>query len=785
MIQALFKRLFHFQEMILLLSLTALACLPIALSNLVRDASIGLLLPITLIGTMIAWLLAGANIQNRSAGIILLFLGPLALFMRIGHLGASLFELISQTIKIIAPLYNWLRFETPVDASSFAQASRELSLQTVAVSTRLVVWINGLFLKSPVEDPVARTLIWSIALWLVAVWAGWQIFRNKRMFFGLLPSTIVLAFVLDYTGRQIDVLWIHLALLLFLIGFNSFANTQKHWDASHIDYADSTSLDTLVMVGVLSLTLVVSSYFAANISVKDILEDLRERRAASSSSEASAEGLGLQPAPGNRRVAASFGGLPRSHLIGAGPELSTKVVMNIATGDLPPMSLNSQAIVPRYYWRTQTYQTYTNSGWANPSVTSDDIASDQLLFEPPAQNIRIVHQEVTFSKEGWQLFWTGTLLSADVPFQAAWNHKINQTPQTDPKLVPDLLAALSHVESYKADSVLLKVTADELRKSPSVYPVWVQKQFLTLPESVPERVLSLARDLTASKSNPYDRALAIQNYLREFPYTLEVPAPPSGRDVADFFLFDLKQGYCDYYATTMVVLARSAGLPARLVIGYANGTYDRERAEYIVTENYAHSWVEVYFANIGWVEFEPTASEPVIRYDETGTEPVPQPIAPQDHSFREQAAIFMNLILANAWIPLVGLIAFAFIWVGWNTFRITRLDPTEAIQLLFKRLRRLARPMSGVVPLEQTAHQFASMLANKISSLEVSPRTQHMLAPSLKEIDQMTELYSRSLFAPFSPSRAEITSSIKTWSRLRWRLLLANLLLIKNKLSSR
>ena len=82
--------------------------------------------------------------------------------------------------------------------------------------------------------------------------------------------------------------------------------------------------------------------------------------------------------------------------------------------------------------------------------------------------------------------------------------------------------------------------------------------------------------------------------------------------MADYFLFDLKQGYCDYYATSMVVLARAAGLPARLVVGYANGSYDHERAQYIVTENYAHSWVEIYFADIGWVEFEPTSSQPVI-----------------------------------------------------------------------------------------------------------------------------------------------------------------------------
>ena len=79
--------------------------------------------------------------------------------------------------------------------------------------------------------------------------------------------------------------------------------------------------------------------------------------------------------------------------------------------------------------------------------------------------------------------------------------------------------------------------------------------------------------------------------------------------MADYFLFDLKTGYCDYYATSMIVMARAVGLPARLVIGYANGDYDPVKAEYVIREADAHSWVEVYFAGAGWVEFEPTASE--------------------------------------------------------------------------------------------------------------------------------------------------------------------------------
>jgi hypothetical protein len=779
MMQAIFKRIFHFQEMLLLLSLAALACLPIALSNLVRDASISLLLPVTLLGAFLAWTLARREMRPSSWRIILFFFGPLILFLYIGQMGASLVEWSKQVYQFFPAFYALKRFDVPLDISPLLTANDALMQNFLALGSRLIIWSMGLLNKTRVDDPVSRTLAWSFGLWLVSSWAGWQISRHKRLLLGLLPSTILLVWVLNYTNREVNILWIHLALLLFLIGFNSYVNTQNHWQATNTDYADSTSMDTLVMVGVVSFTLVIASYFSATVSIKDILEDFRERRTASST--AAADTIGLEPAPDEHTIAGSFGGLPRLHLVGAGPELSEQLVMTVVTGDLPPMSFNSQATVPRYYWRTSTYQIYTGSGWANPSADADDINPGQALFEPPQENVRIVDQQVTYPGEYGQLYWSGTLLSADTAFQAVWNHKGESVPQAPAAQTSDLMAALAPVESYQAQSIVRRLNGEELRKSSGEYPAWVRKQFMVLPESVPERVLALARELTASKSNPYDRAVAIQTYLRQFPYTLEVPAPPDGRDVADYFLFDLKQGYCDYYATTMVVLARAAGLPARLVIGYANGNYDRERAEYIVTENYAHSWVEVYFTGVGWVEFEPTASQPVIIFEDKENAPILEPAVVQAPSFGKQAAAFFNRMLSNIWIPVIFLLFAGLLWTLWDVIRIKRLAPASAIQLVFKRLRRLARPISGMIPVDQTATQYAFDLNKQLSLLKTSEQTQNYLSPAFHEVNQLADLYSRSLFAPTVPDRKEAQQAIQTWSRLRWRVLLANLFSIKNR----
>jgi transglutaminase-like putative cysteine protease len=434
---------------------------------------------------------------------------------------------------------------------------------------------------------------------------------------------------------------------------------------------------------------------------------------------------------------------------------------------------------PRHYWRTLTYQEYNGRGWRNPAVFGADVAANEKLIDEIPPGYVLLTQSVTFANEtNDRLYWAGTLLSVNVPFQAAWLRKA----ESSPLLHSNMLAALAATKSYQAKSLELEVDVRALRESPGVYPDWVRRQFLNLPDSVPTRVYALARDLTVSEPTPYDRALAIENYLRTFPYTLEVDQPPSGRDAADYFLFDLRQGYCDYYATSMAVLARAAGLPARLVVGYANGAYDFERAQYIVTENYAHSWVEIYFANIGWVEFEPTASMPVILHEEKIEPTVPMADAQAvEESLSGRFVPFLQNVFANAWFPVLIVFVCGLLWIGFDAFRLNRLAPSWTIQILYGRLRRLARPVTGLPSRNQTAYLYASNLIQRLSAFETSPRLQNWLTPAHNEIEKLTELFSRSLFAPQPSTRADANVALKNWSRLRWRLILVNLLRAINK----
>jgi transglutaminase-like putative cysteine protease len=771
MMEFILKRLFRIPEMIIVLTLVALACLPLALSNIVRDAGVSLLLPLTLSAALIAWVLANQKVRTSSSLLVLLGVGPLILLIRISQTGSSIFEALKQAF--LAPI-NLIQSRNILDLLPLLNARQDLAQRLVTTYQRLALWFNGLMNGIQIEDPVVRTMIWSLVLWLIAAWAGWQIFRNNRLLAGMLPSTIMLAFVVEYTARESQVLWIHLALLLFLYGLTGYAGLLTRWKTSRMDYADSTSIDTLGFVGALSVGLVAAAFLFATISVRDILENLRDRTQESNTTQA--ESLGLESDEDNFRVMGFSSGLPRSYLISAGPEISRQLAMTISTGDLPPMPESARPVAPRYYWRTLTFQTYTGSGWSNPPSSAEEVASEQPLFETPSANHRIVNQQVIYPNDTvGRLYWTGTLLRADVPFQANWIRE----DDNDPLLNSNMLAALAPVETYTAESLLLDVNANDLRASPPVYPDWVQDQFLTLPDSVPERVRALARDLTASEATPYDRAIAIQNYLREFPYTLEVAAPPPGRDVADYFLFDLQQGYCDYYATTMVVLARAAGIPARLVVGYSSGLYEAEQAHYLVTENYAHSWVEIYFTDIGWVEFEPTASQAAILYAEEGEVTAPIPVVETEEPFAQRLAAYFNGL--DLWLPAAILMGIIVSWYALDSLRLARLEPARAMQLVYARLRRLARPIHGSTSVDQTAHQYASSLARQVSRLAKRPQLQNWLAPSHHEINQLTEMYARSLFAPSPLTRMDVSTAIKVWSQLRWRLLLANLLKISKR----
>ena len=128
--------------------------------------------------------------------------------------------------------------------------------------------------------------------------------------------------------------------------------------------------------------------------------------------------------------------------------------------------------------------------------------------------------------------------------------------------------------------------------------------YTALPDGISSRVYALAVELTKDAGNPAEKALAIQEYLaKNYEYTLEGRYPDAGKDFVSWFLLEEKKGYCSYFASSMAVMCRIAGMPARYVEGY----FVPAAGETVLTGENAHAWVEVYLKGLGWVAFDPTA----------------------------------------------------------------------------------------------------------------------------------------------------------------------------------
>jgi transglutaminase-like putative cysteine protease len=165
------------------------------------------------------------------------------------------------------------------------------------------------------------------------------------------------------------------------------------------------------------------------------------------------------------------------------------------------------------------------------------------------------------------------------------------------------------VSRYEATSDIAQPSPSELRAALFDYPPEIRLNYLQLP-LVDGRVVSLAKQITASADNNYDKAAAVEQYLRtNFGYTLQLPRTVPRDPVANF-LFERKQGHCEYFASAMAIMLRTLGIPSRVVNGFRTGEFNDLTSQYLVRASNAHSWVEAYFPGYGWTSFDPTPAAP-------------------------------------------------------------------------------------------------------------------------------------------------------------------------------
>jgi transglutaminase-like putative cysteine protease len=756
------------------LLLSATVCLVVALGEVVRGVTWSWLMPVSLLAVACGWGIGGSRLNAKQAWVSLIAVGVPGVFIYVAGLALPIGRLVLAMLSLIPQLVLWISEGTLIDFTPLLAPWADLSGHIASVLTRTWEWCAALFAGRTVLDPIAAGLVWNLLLWLVSAWAGWYLRRNRQALPALAPGGIVLALVLDYTRGEIGLVVTYLAILLTLMGLARNEWIHVQWRLRKVDYSESVALDTLVMVGMVTTALVLSAAGTPSISWRDLVDKLREPK--KGSSDRVAESLGLE-APLNVATSVAYraDGLPRQHLLDTPPDQLQNVVFTVSTGELPPIAETVVEIHPnRYYWRAITYDVYSGGGWGSSSAQEVLLPANTPLLESP-QNYRLVNQHIQRSPDqGTYVYWAGSLAQADANIEVAW--RIKPPPEPSPAHNGDMLGALTDLDEYTIVSYVPQLSAGQLRAAGSDYPPEILARYLGLPVDLPERVLALARKLTQAAPTPYDRAVAIESYLRTFPYTLEVAPPPPGRDVVDYFLFSAQQGYCDYYATSMVVLARAAGLPARLVVGYANGDYNSPTAEYIVRQKHAHSWAEIYFSGIGWVEFEPTAGQPsIIRAGgESASGPPPDlPVAtPLIAWLKASWRGLLSSLGGQLAIAGIGLILLLALWQAGELGFLHLIPSKMAISRMYARMEKVSARLLPDLPDGHTPYQLQTALIHKLKGGQGHP-LKAVFSAAESEIERVVALHVAQVFSQYPPTRPQISQGIRAWLRLRWRLWVA------------
>lgn len=470
---------------------------------------------------------------------------------------------------------------------------------------RVVSWTQQALSGGTSQDSLIFLIFLCILFWVLAYNAAWHTYRSRRPWLTALPlgiaSIVATHFYIGETPL-IRYLILYLLLALLYLGRAHTLREEEKWRRERVAYDPKLIGDVLRSSFVLALTVLaiawaLPSTSSASTSISEVWERINTPW---ETIEEEWQRLFSSVHSGEVEIAEPFG----SSLALSGPSrLEDTLVLDI---EAPR--------VGRYYWRGTVYATYNGSEWELPGGEVIPISPGRQAIASVGDASRrpVIHTVTNYLPGRHLLVGAPQLVAVDVEAEAL-SRVEDGTPLAFHRI--SSISALGAGEQYTVTSRVSEANAPSLRQAGTGYPLWVSESYLQLPSSLPERVYTLAERVTDGAEAPYDQARLLERYLRDsITYDLSPPPTPPGRDYVDFLLFDSQRAYCNGYATAMVVMARSIGIPARLATGYAEGTYDAERDVFRVRENNAHSWPEIYFPGYGWVEFEPTASQdPLIR----------------------------------------------------------------------------------------------------------------------------------------------------------------------------
>ena len=732
------------------------------------DVLISVALPAVIIGVIFArlhWLPAWlAHLLSTALGIAwaVQCVGPLLVSEIAGEFGAT----------------------SAARLTSWTDRATEILIRSISLTRILQAGGRG-------EDIVLFIVALALLVWALGYTTSWLLFRLHWTWWAIVLNGITILVNYTFASPKPNTLFfLFLGVALLLVAHQHVVQQQQHWQSSLMEYPQSISwrflIAAVLFCGVIVL---ITSLLPSEVSSAQVA---RVWQVVSSPFTVARESWEVAFSTINAPPGTNGGGFTtRSVRVGGGRLLGNALVMRVRSSEYD-------------YWRAVTFDKYTGRGWestvgeraraATNSTTAEQArtAFDTNAIVPQTDILdrKLVTQTVELAQDRPDslLFVGGQLARAGIPVliqHGYLNNGEREQPNFDEISAIYSQLPLQATKTYTLTALVSTADIQSLRGAGTNYPTWITDSYLELPDTVTARTRALAHQIVteAGATNPYDQAVAIQNYLRRFVYDETRPAPPNNRDWVDYFLFDSQRGYCDDFASAMVVLLRSLNVPTRWVQGYAGGTLD-DSGTYLVNEGIAHSWPEVYFPHFGWQRFEPTPAAyanvpvrantpgantsdisstsmltPTGGLSERQFDDFDQPNRQNDPEAlrraleaQAQAERQRQILIAGVIILILGVGAALF----WLSLR-RQEQGLSPVATLYLRLSRLA----GWAGLPQKSH---------LTPLEYANELGRTLPTQRKTIDRVIDAYVTerySLNAPVEPG-----PPIKEWQTLRRSLLI-------------
>lgn len=473
----------------------------------------------------------------------------------------------------------------------------------LVLGSRLVQALSTFARQQPVQDPVLFLSAMAVLAWGLSVQAGYALTRRASPWRIILPSGLAVLLIQTsdpYRPRGAWYLTTYLLFSLLLLARLTFLRLRRRWLQNDVRIPPLVGLDLSYAIVAVVAVLILLTWTVPTMA--DILPVAREiwDRTTSPWEEPMEKLFAALRRQGATIIGAHYYG--DEFPLGRGRQLSDTLVASVQLPDEPSSV--------RYYWRARVYDHYAEGRWSTRALTATRHVDPGMrpFKSPQLEGRRSV--TVTFTSPRPMV----TLYVAPQPRWVSRRVEVEYGRNPDGTVDVASLHASPPMDAggtYAARSSIADTTVSQLREAGSDYPEWVVDRYVQLPETITPRTRGLAQALAEGQETPYDAVAAVTRYLRNsIRYSETITETrPVDQEPLDWFLFDQRVGFCNYYASAQVILLRSLGIPARLAVGFSEGDRLRETNTRLVYERNAHAWPEVYFPGLGWIEFEPTVSE--------------------------------------------------------------------------------------------------------------------------------------------------------------------------------